>query len=91
MDLVQSKLTRSEWNSIEVSVPESEIRIIKMIIEGYSNPDIIQNDNITLCSFLKIKPDSESIEYHLFKTYFEKDIEKIMKKNQIILLVIIHM
>ena len=28
MDLVQSKLTRSEWNSIEVSVPEKERRII---------------------------------------------------------------
>ena len=80
MDLVQSKLTRSEWNSIEVSVPETERRIIKMIIEGYSNPDIIQNDNITLCSFLKIKPDSESIEYHLFKNYFEKDVSKIVKK-----------
>jgi hypothetical protein len=80
MDLVQSKLTRSEWNSIEVSVPESERRIIKMIIDGYSDPDIIQNDNTTLSSFLKIKPDSESIEYHLFKTYFEKDVIKMIKK-----------
>ncbi len=80
MDLVQSKLTRSEWNSIEVCVPDAELKIIKMIVDGYTNPDIIQNDNVTLSSFLKIKTENESIEYYLFQTYFEKDVNKIIKK-----------
>ena len=83
MDLVQSKLTRSEWNSIEVSVSQKELRIIKMIIKGHSNPEIIENDNTSLSSYLKIKPDSESIEYYLYQTYFEKDIQQIINKYSI--------
>jgi hypothetical protein len=82
MDLVQSKLTRSEWNSIEVPVPDAELKIINMIVAGFADPDLVDNDNVTLSSFLKIKPDSDSIEFYLFTTYFGRDVDKITKKYQ---------
>ncbi len=80
MDLVQKKLTRSEWNSIEVSLTGKELKIINMIKQGYSNPDIIYNDNVSMSNYLKIKIDSMSIDHHLYQTYFEKDIKKIITK-----------
>jgi len=81
MDLVQSKLTRSEWNSIEIQIKGTELNILKMISKGHSNPDIIDNDNVTLAYFLKINvEDNPSIEYYLFETYFLKDILKITKE-----------
>jgi len=83
MDLVQSKLTRSEWNAIEVSVPPHEMKIIKMIVNGYTNPSIIHNDNLTLSSFLKINTENEAIEFYLYNTYFGKDVDKIIKKYSI--------
>ena len=54
MDLVQSNLTRSEWNSIEIQIKGTELNILKMISKGHSNPDIIDNDNVTIAYFLKI-------------------------------------
>ena len=83
MDLVQTKLTRSEWNAIEVSVPPHEMKIIKMIVNGYTNPSIIHNDNLTLSSFLKINTENEAIEFYLYNTYFGKDVDKIIKKYSI--------
>jgi len=81
MDLIQSKLTRSEWNSIEIQIKGEELNIIKMIVKGHENPEIIDNDNVTLAYFLKINVENNpSIEYYLFETYFLKDVVKI--KNE---------
>ena len=54
MDLTQRKLTRSEWETIEVPVSQSEKQILKMIVAGYSDVNIRTNDHLSLYSFLKI-------------------------------------
>ena len=46
--LAQTKLTKSEWESIEIPVPENEISILKMIHSGYSNVNTIQNNTKTM-------------------------------------------
>jgi hypothetical protein len=35
MDLTQSKLTRAEWETIEIPVSPQEKQILQMIISGY--------------------------------------------------------
>jgi len=56
MDLIfQCKLTKSEWESIETPVPESEKEILNMIVQGYSNVDYKYNRNQSLFTFAKIE------------------------------------
>ena len=37
MDLTQKKLSKAEWNNIEVPFPDEEKNILKLIIDGYHN------------------------------------------------------
>ena len=82
MDLKQSRLTRQEWNNIEILVPDSEKQILKIIVDGYENPDIFYNNNQSLISLMKIEPNTEIHEY-LYKTYFENIIITISEKINI--------
>ena len=40
MDLQQNKLARAEWDSIEVPIMDEEKQILKMMIQGYTNPNM---------------------------------------------------
>ena len=40
MDLTQRKLNKSEWDSIEIPVSQSEQKILKLIIEGFNDVNI---------------------------------------------------
>ena len=73
MDLFQSKLTKSEWESIEVPVHTDEKQILQMIVEGYHDLNISRNNTISLLAFLKI-PYSENIEAYIFDNYFRSEI-----------------
>ena len=79
MDLTQNKLTRAEWDSIEVPVSESENEILKMIIEGFTNRDIVKNKTMSLLSFTKIEKSKEN-EIFLYNKYFEPIIQEIIRK-----------
>jgi hypothetical protein len=79
MDLTQNKLTRAEWDSIEVPVSESENEILKMIIEGFTNRDIVKNKTMSLFSFTKIEKSIES-EKFLYNKYFDPIVQEIIKK-----------
>jgi len=82
MDLVQRKLTRDEWNSVEIPVSLEEKRIIKLIIDGYHNINLIENYNNSLFQYLKITY-SENMENHLYKTYFMKKIKDQVEKYEL--------
>lgn len=82
MDLVQRKLTRDEWNSVEVPVSVDEKKIIKLIIDGYHNINLIENYNKSIIQFLKINY-SENMENHLYKTYFMDIVEEHVKKYKL--------
>ena len=79
MDLTQRKLTRSEWETIEVPVSQSEKQILKMIVAGYSDVNIRTNDHLSLYSFLKIDKSPET-ERLLFNKYFEDSLTKTIAK-----------
>jgi len=79
MDLSQNKLSKSEWENIEIPVSESEKKIIQMITKGFDNINIRDNDSQSL--FMHIKMDKTlEIEYFLYKKYFEEEIQYILKK-----------
>ena len=71
MDLSQTKLTRSEWNSIEIPTEKKELEIVNMICNGYDNIDICRNDSLSLLHYLKIT-DSDIIHEYVFCTYLQK-------------------
>jgi hypothetical protein len=80
MDLTtQKKLTKSEWDSIEISVSENEKKILNVIMNGYSNINIKYNDNLSLAQFLKMSTEENpELEVYFFKEYFAKEIEKMI-------------
>ena len=79
MDLTQNKLSRSEWESIEVPSSSEEKTILKMMIDGFHHVDIHTNKNQSLFSFTKIERTDE-IEMILFERYFKETMEKSIKK-----------
>jgi hypothetical protein len=77
MDFSQTKLTKMEWESIEIPVSEPEKQVLKLIQDGYHNIDIQSNDNLSLLSFMKIESTLE-IEMYLYHKYFEPEIARLM-------------
>ena len=74
----QPKLSRYEWNSVEEPVSEDESRILKLIIEGYNNVDLRQNNNCSLLMRLKIEK-TPAMEKFLYCKFFKHLITEIQK------------
>jgi len=79
MDLNQTKLSKSEWETIEKPVSENEKEVLTMIVEGFHEPNIKKNKTQTFISYTKIEKNSE-IEYFIFKNYFEELFHKSINK-----------
>jgi hypothetical protein len=79
MDLTQVKLTRTEWNMIEIPVSDDEKTILQLIIDGYYNLSIRKNATESMSSFIKI-PHTEEMEKNIYRTFFEKSIQDVVKK-----------
>ena len=79
MDLKQTKLTRTEWDSIEIPVSDQEKEILKLIMEGYENPNITKNKTMSLFSFTKIEQTPEN-EAFLYDKYFVPIIQRTIRK-----------
>ena len=75
MDLSQTKLSKGEWESIEVPVSTEELCILKMICDGYHDVSIKYNTHNSLLGYLKIQY-SEVMEDFLYTKYFQNIIEK---------------
>jgi hypothetical protein len=83
MDITQSKLTRSEWDSIEIPVSENEKKILKVIIDGYKDTKIKFNENLSIMNLLKIQNENNSsLNQYFYTTYFAKTIEDLLTKNK---------
>ena len=83
MDLTQKKLSKSEWLSIETPVDEYEKKVLKVIIDGYTDVNIRYNDKETLRSITKISIlDATEVDAYFYNKYFAKDIEERLSKLQ---------
>jgi hypothetical protein len=79
MDLTQSKLTRAEWETIEIPVSPQEKQILQLITTGYHQLDHHTNENQSLFSFVKLEAN-DATEHFLFKKYFENTIQNALSK-----------
>lgn len=71
--LSQSKLTGEEWKTCEIPVSDKEKNILLLMKNGFYEPEIKRNPNLSLLNFLKINP-TKDIEIHIFNTYFKKHV-----------------
>ena len=81
MDLRQLKLSKAEWDGIEVPVSPSERSILTLIQNGYHDVNIKHNDTLSLLGFLKVK-ESDNMQHHLFLNYLVPMIKDVIKKYQ---------
>ena len=79
MDLTQRKLTKQEWEGIEVPVDEREKTVLKMIQQGFHNVDYKFNQNTTLIDYAKLEK-SDVMESYIFQEYLQTRLKKIYKK-----------
>jgi len=75
MDFNQTKLTKTEWESMEKKVDTKELAILKMIRDGLSNPSIDHRLYFTANQMLKL--DHPDKDYHIFIVVFKE----LFKKN----------
>ena len=82
MDLTQSKLTKTEWDSIETPVDENEKHILSLIIQGSENVNIKVNTHVSLLSFMKLSY-TPTMESHIYKVYFQDLFSKLSTKYNV--------
>jgi hypothetical protein len=75
--LIQVKLTGEEWNGVEIMEPEDEMRILRLIIDGFHDVNRVFNSHQSLLSRLKITETPEMEDY-LFDEYFRKRAERVI-------------
>ena len=78
MDLLQRKLTKDEWDSIERPITSDELRIVKLISDGYNNVNIKKNSTSTLLQYLKVA-NSKEIDTYIYVKYLESNLKKALK------------
>ena len=82
MNLVQHKLTKAEWDNVEVAETEEETFVQQIIIQGYNESNIRKNKAQTLFSFFKVDQTSE-MDLYLYIEFIEPLVKKMCKKNNI--------
>ena len=79
MDLTQRKLTKQEWEGIEVPVSPHEKSVLKMIRDGFHDVNIKYNDNLSFLTYAKLE-ENDTMEAHIFETYLKPKMVKFYKK-----------
>ena len=82
MDLKQRKLSKAEWESVEVPVSTAEKDVLNLICKGYHDIAIKYNKHNSLFTFLKIEY-SPKMEDYLYNKYFSARINSFIKKYKI--------
>lgn len=82
MDLKQRKLSKSEWDGIEIPVHKNEIEILNLIVNGFSNVNLKVNKTDSIFTHLKIEYNSQ-IEEFLYAKFFADKIKTLVEKHSI--------
>lgn len=84
MNLTQQKLTKSEWDFLELPVNKNELYILKFIHNSYENVHISENPNNSLISYLKINvKDYEDFHKYFYNKFYEDTIHRIIKEHKL--------
>lgn len=82
MDLKQRKLTKSEWDGIEIPVHKNELEILRLIVNGFSNVHLKVNKTDSIFTHLKIEYNPQ-IEEFLYAKFFADKIKSLVEKYDI--------
>ena len=82
MDLLQRKLTKAEWESIEVPVNIQEQRINELIKCGFHDVQLKKNYTMSLLRHLKISY-TEAIDKYVYTNYLHPHITRIYAKYKL--------
>lgn len=82
MDLTQRKLSKSEWDGIEIPVNKDELEILQLIVNGFSNVQLKVNNTNSIFTQLKIEYNDQ-IEEFLYANYFAEKIKTLVQKYKI--------
>lgn len=82
MDLKQRKLSKSEWDGIELSVSKTELEILRLITNGYSDVHLKVNKTDSIFTHLKIEYNLQ-IEEFLYSKFFADKIRQLVEKYNI--------
>lgn len=85
MDLSQTKLTKSEWDFLELPVNKKEKAILQLLYNSRKDINVSFNNSNSLLKYMKVSSDNmEPFHYYVYVTYFQGDINKINKSyNQV--------
>jgi hypothetical protein len=75
MDFTQGKLTKSEWDGVEVPDSHEEQQIYQLIKDGYNDVGIVRNSNQSLMQYMKIAP-SDEMHAHMYELYFKTHVDE---------------
>ncbi len=76
---LQTKLSRSEWSSLEMPMSKDEIEILNLLKDGFNNVNLYYNNTLVIQEFLKIQ-NSEEMNIYIYKTFIEDFITKLINK-----------
>ena len=82
MDLTQRKLTKAEWEGIEVPVNAKEQEILELMKKGYHDVMIKYNKTHSLLSHSRITA-TPAVHLFMYEKYFEKGMKKMCKKFEL--------
>jgi hypothetical protein len=82
MDLTQRKLSKSEWDGIEIPVNKDELEILQLIVNGFSNVQLKVNNTNSIFTQLKIEYNDQ-IEEFLYANFFADKIKTLIQKYHI--------
>jgi len=75
----QTKLSKEEWDSIEVPLSANEIQILTLIQAGFHDVNISHNYTQTLLYHMKIT-STPQIETYIYNLYFKKSVTDLRTK-----------
>jgi predicted RNA-binding protein Jag len=81
VDLYQKKLSKAEWDYMEIPESKDEIEILNLIKKGFSNVNIKYNAAKSIIGILKTSI-TEEIMVYLFTKYFRKKVEEICEEYE---------
>jgi hypothetical protein len=76
MDLIQRKLTKAEWATIEIPASNEDKRIYDLICAGYHNVNLCRNPTPSLLKYMKIAFSSQ-IDTYIYVHYLQDIIKKL--------------
>lgn len=81
--IVQGRLTKSEWNNMEIPVSPDELTVIKLIRDSYHNVQLKMNHHSSMIGILKTSSSPE-MHAHLYQKHFEELVHEMVKTFQLV-------